>query len=256
MNEKCLITGASSGIGEAVARRLAKRGYEVWLAARRVEILERIVADIASEGGKAHAIALDVSKPDETESRVRDLDSSVGGLDLVVANAGIGGGTTAVSELTFKEAREVLDTNLMGSLATLLPVIPRMVERRRGHIVGISSLAAEIPLPAAAHYGTSKAALSFFLESAAADLIPKGIYVTIVHPGFVRTPLTDKNSFPMPFLVELDRAAELIERGILSRSRIVRFPLPLSAAIASGKIMPRALRDAIVNRSRPASSSS
>jgi short-subunit dehydrogenase len=144
----------------------------------------------------------------------------------------------------------------MGSLATLLPVIPRMVERRRGHIVGVSSLAAEIPLPAAAHYCTSKAALSFYLESAAADLMPKGIYVTIVHPGFVRTPLTDKNSFPMPFLVELDRAAELIERGILSRSRIVRFPLPLSAAIASGKIMPRALRDAIVNRSRPASSSS
>ena len=251
MSERCLVTGASSGIGAALARRLAARGYEVWLAARRRDALDSEVAAIRATGGKAEAFELDISRPDEAEARVAALDAEIGGIDLVVANAGIGGGTTPVSKLTFGAAKKVLDTNLFGSLATILPLVPRMVERRRGHIVGVSSLAAEIPLPAAADYGTSKAALSFFLESAAADLIPKGVYVTIVHPGFVKTPLTDKNKFKMPFLMDVERAAEIIERGIVGRSRIVRFPLPLSAAIASGKIMPRALRDALVNRGRP-----
>jgi short-subunit dehydrogenase len=251
MSERCLITGASSGIGAALAKRLAARGIDVWLAARRRDALEAEVEIIRRAGGTAEAFELDISKPEEAEARVAELDARIGGIDLLVANAGIGGGTTPVSALTFKAARKVLDTNLYGSLATILPVVPRMVERRKGHIVGISSLAAEIPLPAAADYGTSKAALSFFLESAAADLIPRGVYVTIVHPGFVRTPLTDKNKFAMPFLVEVDRAAEIIDHGIASRSRIVRFPLPLSAAIATGKLMPRALRDALVNRGRP-----
>ena len=251
MAQRCLVTGASSGIGGALARRLAQRGVEVWLAARRLDSLEQAVQEITAAGGKAHALQLDVSNPEETERAVRDLDEAVGGIDIVVANAGIGGGTIPVAELTLAEARRVLDTNLTGALATILPLVPRMVGRGSGHVVGISSLAAEIPLPAAAHYGTSKAALSFFLECAACDLRPRGVDVTIVHPGFVRTPLTDKNSFAMPFMVELERAAEVIDRGIASRARWVRFPFPLRAAITSSKAMPTALRDAIVNRARP-----
>ncbi len=215
MAERCLITGASSGIGAALARRMAKRGIEVWLAARRVGALEETVRSIEADGGRAHAFALDVARAEETEARgrrrlqssepflrahrrdarrakprclsspcdarrvgaleetvrsieadgdahapsrstwpepkrrsarVRDLDERVGGLDTVMANAGIGGGTTAVfSILTLADARRILDTNLVGALATILPLVPRMVARGRGHIVGVSSLAAEIP---------------------------------------------------------------------------------------------------------------
>ena len=167
MTERCLLTGASSGIGAALAKRLAARGVEVWLAARRLDALEVEVAAIRKAGGVAHAVTLDIAKPEETERRVSELDDEVGGFDLCIANAGIGGGTKPVAEQTFADARRVLETNLLGTLATLLPLIPRMVKRGSGHLVGVSSLAAEIPLPAAADYGTSKAALSFFLESLA-----------------------------------------------------------------------------------------
>src|SRR4051812_47077065 len=101
MSDRCLLTGASSGIGAALARRLAARGYEVWLAARRRAALDSEVEAIRAAGGKAHAFELDISRPDEAEERVAALDAEIGGIDLVVANAGIGGGTTPVSKLTF-----------------------------------------------------------------------------------------------------------------------------------------------------------
>jgi short-subunit dehydrogenase len=248
---KVLVTGASSGIGAALARKLAARGHEVWLAARRLEALEGEVAAIRSAGGQAHAVVLDVSDPERTEARVGELDREVGGFAMVVANAGVGGGSAPVAKQTLGDFRAVLETNLLGAVATLLPVIPRMVEQRRGHLVGVTSLAGEIPLPAAADYGTSKAALSFFLDSAAADLGPRGVAVTDVRPGFVRTPMTDKNAFEMPFLVELEQAAAIIDRGLARRARVVRFPLPIKAAITASKWMPEALRTAIVNAKRP-----
>ncbi|MBL9028266.1 MAG: SDR family NAD(P)-dependent oxidoreductase [Myxococcales bacterium] len=251
MSKRALITGASSGIGAALSRRLARRGYEVWLAARRLPELESLARAIEGEGGRAHAISLDVSKPEATEQAVAALDREVGGFDLVLANAGVGGPAHPVAKQTFADFRAVMEINLMGAAATILPVIPGMVERGSGHVVGISSLAGEVPLPAAADYGTSKAALSFFLASAAADLIPRGVAVTDVHPGFVRTPLTDKNKFPMPFLVELEQAAEIIDRGIERKKRVIRFPLPLKAAISGGNLLPAAWRDALVNRNRP-----
>lgn len=251
MTLRALVTGASSGIGSALSRRLARRGYEVWLAARRLPELEVEARTIESEGGRAHALSLDVSSPEETEQTIAALDRDVGGFDLVVANAGIGGKQRPVAKQTFADFRDVIEVNLMGAMATILPLLPGMVERGRGHIVGISSLAAEIPLPAGADYGTSKAALSFFLASAAADLIPRGVFVTDVHPGFVKTPLTAKNKFPMPFIVELEDAARIIDRGIERKKRVVRFPAALTTAISGGSLLPAAWRDAIVNKNRP-----
>jgi short-subunit dehydrogenase len=247
-----VVTGASSGIGRALAPLLAKRGFEVWVAARRRPELEKLAGEIASQGGVAHAFELDVSRPEETEAKVRELDREIGGFDLVVANAGIGLGAVPVAQEKLSDVRVLMETNLLGAVATLLPVIPGMIERGRGHLVGVSSLAAETPLPAAAAYGTSKAAFSFWLESAASDLKPRGLDVTIVHPGFVKTPLTDKNAFPMPFLVDVDDAARIIDRAILRRARMCRFPLPLASASTAGRWMPRAVRDFIVNKQKPA----
>ncbi len=248
---RALVTGASSGIGAALARRLAHRGYEVWLAARRLPELEAEVRAIQSEGGRAHAFALDVSLAEEAHARVAALDGEIGGFDLCVANAGMAGRHVPLAEHSLADFRDALETNFMGSVATLLAVVPGMVERGRGHLVGVTSLAGEFPLPAAVDYGTSKAALSFFLASAATDLLPRGVFVTDVRPGFVRTPLTAKNQFPMPFLVELDAAVRIISRGIERKRRVVRFPAPLTAAITGGLLLPAAVRDAIVNKSRP-----
>jgi len=249
---RALLTGASSGIGRALAARLVRRGHEVWLASRRLPELEALAHELEAAGGKAHAFALDVSRPEEAEARVRELDEEVGGFDLVVANAGIGVGAKPVTRETLADIRAVTETNFLGAVASILPLLPGMLERGRGQIVGVSSLAAETPLPAAAGYGTSKAAFTFWLECAASDLGPRGIDVTIVHPGFVKTPLTDKNSFPMPFLVEVEHAADLIDRAIARRARFCRFPFPLASVSTAGKIMPRSLRDFIVNRQKPA----
>jgi short-subunit dehydrogenase len=248
---KALVTGASSGIGAKLAERLAARGYETWVAARRRAALDEVVADIGAHGGRAHAFVLDVSQPEAAEARVAELDREVGGFDLVIANAGIGEAATPVSELALADVRRFVETNLMGALATLLPSMRSMVARKSGHLVGISSLAAEIAMPVAAAYGTSKAALSFFLQSAALDLASHGVSVTDVHPGFVRTPLTDKNTFKMPFMVELDDAVKIIDRGIAQKKRVVRFPLALTSAISGSSVLPHGLKRAIMNKNRP-----
>jgi short-subunit dehydrogenase len=251
--KKALITGASSGIGLALARKLAADGTAVWLAARRMDLLDQEVRALRAAGREAHAVTLDVADHAATERAVADLDEAIGGIDLLVANAGIGSAPTPASELTFAAAKHTIDVNLLGALATILPIVPRMVARGHGHVVGVSSLAADVPLPAAVDYGVSKAALTFFLESLGADVRSKGVAVTAVHPGFVRTAITDKNTFDMPFLMEVDRAAEIIAAGIARRARIVRFPLPMSLATLGSKVMPRALRDALVNANRPRS---
>ncbi len=248
---KALITGASSGIGAKLAERVALRGYETWVAARRRDPLDQLVAEIGAKSGRAHVVVLDVSQPEVAEGLVADLDREVGGFDLVIANAGIGEAAKPASELALADVRRIFETNFMGALATLLPPMRSMVARGRGHLVGISSLAAEIAMPVAAAYGTSKAALSFFLASAALDLESHGVSVTDVHPGFVRTPLTDKNTFKMPFMVEVDEAAKIIDRGIQNKKRVVRFPFALTSAITGSSLLPHGLRRAIMNKNRP-----
>lgn len=246
-----LITGASSGIGAALARKMVARGLDVWLAARR---LDRLEAEVAALGPKAHALALDVTRPDEAARAVEQLDDDIGGVDLVVANAGIGGPGRSVARTTWQDVQNTLATNVVGSLATMMPLVPRMIGRfekdssRRGHIAAVSSTAAELPLPAAADYGTSKAALSFFLACAQGDLPRRGVDVTIIHPGFVKTDLTAKNKFPMPFLVEADEAARIMDDGLKRRARWIRFPLGTVALITAGKLLPSSLKDAVVGR--------
>lgn len=254
--ERALVTGASSGIGAGLARHMAARGVEVWLAARRAERLAGEVSAIERAGGRAHAVSLDVTDPAATATAVERLDAEVGGFDVVVANAGIGGRGRTPSRTSWEDVQSVFATNVVGALATLLPLVPRMVDRasasgRRGHLVAISSLAAEIPIPQAADYGASKAALTFFLRGAQGELPKLGIDVTIVHPGFVKSELTAKNKFPMPFLLETDEAARLIDEGIQRRARLVRFPLGLVGLIGLGKALPGFVKDAVVSGKGP-----
>ena len=254
--QKALITGASSGIGAAVARKLAARGVEVWLAARRADRLALEVQAIEAAGGRAHAVVFDVTRLQETAAAVVALDQEIGGFDLVLANAGIGGKLTAPSQTTWEDVQTVFATNVFGALATLLPVVPLMIERfakngRRGHIAAVSSVAGELPLPMAADYGASKAALSFFLEGAQGELPGRGVDVTIIHPGFIKTDLTAKNKFPMPFLLEPDEAARIIDRGLAARAQFVRFPLGLLGLIGLGKVVPRSVKNAVVSRNAP-----
>jgi short-subunit dehydrogenase len=242
---KALVTGASSGIGRVLAQRLAARGMDVWLAARNREALETLAAEI---GERAHVFPLDVAKLDATVAALTRLDEETGGIDLVVANAGIGGNPIHVSEETWERTRDILHTNVLGAVATLMPFIPRMVARGRGHICGISSIAADIPLPRSVPYGASKAGLTFFLECADLELRPKGVAVTIVHPGFIKTPMTANIKEKLPLLMDVDKAADIIDRGLARRARMVRFPWLTGAAARLVSALPRALAAPLIRR--------
>jgi short-subunit dehydrogenase len=248
---RALLTGASSGIGAALARELGRRGVQLWLGARRSDRLAVLVDEIRAAGGVAHAVTLDVADAAACGRIVTALDDECGGLDLVVANAGTGGRTTDLWRMQVEDAADLVTTNLTGALATILPVLPRMRDRGRGHVVGISSQAADIRQPQGAVYGATKAGLSFFLDSVAPELAGHGIATTIVHPGFVKSEMTAKNKFPMPFLVETDDAARRIADAIDARQRWLRFPWQIAAAITVASWVPGSVRAAITRSSVP-----
>jgi short-subunit dehydrogenase len=248
---RILLTGASSGIGAALAEELGRRGSHVWLAARRQDRLADVVAAITGAGGTAHAVGLDVGDAAACAAAVTRLDDEVGGFDVVVANAGVGGRTTDLWRTDVDDAAATVAINLTGALATVLPLLPRMRARGRGHVVGISSQAADIRQPQGAVYGATKAGLTYFLDSVAPELRAHGIACTIVHPGFVKSEMTARNKFPMPFLVETDAAARQIADAIDAQRAWLRFPWQISAAISLASLVPGSVRAAITRRSIP-----
>lgn len=254
--ERALITGASGGLGAALAETLAARGVEVWLGARRQDALEAQARAIEARGGRAHVCPMDLARADEAAALVERLDDEVGGLDLLVANAAVAGAPAAIptERLTWPNVRDLLQVNVMGTIATIVPLIPRMLERGRGHIVGISSIAALAPIPRAAPYGASKAALSHFLEAIGIELRPRGVAVTLVQPGFMRTPAQETLEAPMPFMLELPDAAARIDAAIRRRARTVTFPWPLATAQVFPRLLPAAVGEPLVRwvtRERP-----
>jgi len=243
--QRALVTGASAGIGLQIAKRLADRGLEVWMAARRKEPLDAAVEEIRQRGGRAHALILDVADTDACVARLTRLDQETGGIDLVVANAGLAGarGAVPLAEAPWKDVRDILHTNLLGGAATVYPFIAPMVARGHGHLVGISSLSADCPVARSAAYGASKAGLTFFLEAADIELRALGVDVTIVHPGFVSTPAGDEliGVAPRPFLWQADKAARVIDRAIRRRTRLLRFPWVLGFTARVTRALPRGL---------------
>jgi short-subunit dehydrogenase len=241
-----LVTGASSGIGAALARRLAAEGITVALAARREDALRAVADEIAGAGGSASIHAIDVSDPEATVAAVQAVDDAIGGLDLVVANAGVGKGLWS-GKLTWNDCADVLAVNVAGATATLCALIPRMVERKRGHLVGVSSIAAVRGFPKFAVYAASKAYLSHFLESLRVDLRGTGVRVTDVRPGYVRTPMTADNT-SMRFSVTAEDAAERIWKAIRGRRSVLTFPLPMASGARMMTVMPNALFDRMMGR--------
>ncbi len=241
------ITGGSGGIGEALAVELGRRGTAVAIAARRKEELERVAARVREAGGTATVVELDVRDPAAIGRALGALEQSYDGLDLVVANAGIGYPTPAATA-DWKGIQAILDVNVIGAIATVAFAAPAMAKRKRGHLVGISSIASFRGMPQNAAYSASKAALATYLESMRIDLRRQGVRVTSVHPGYIRTPMTAKNKHPMPFLMDADVAARKILRAIDRGRAVYAFPWPMVAALRASRLLPYAVFDAIVSR--------
>ena len=202
------VTGASVGIGAELAKLLARQGLHVAIAARREPELAAVAAAIRAEGGHATIVPVDVSDAAAITAAVQRIDGELGGLDLVVANAGVATQRHS-AKLQWDDCATMLGVNVIGATATLVAAIPGMVARGRGHLVGVSSIAAYRGLPKLAVYSASKAYLSAMLEGMRVDLGPKGICVTDVRPGYVRTAMNEgAGKLPME-LQPVEAAQEL-----------------------------------------------
>ena len=208
------LTGASSGIGAALAREFARRGATLGLVARRADALDALAASVAVP---CHRYALDVTDRPALLAAARDFDARAGGADIVIANAGISTGVVTQYEEDLAVFDQVLATNLNAVPATFHPFVAGMRTRGHGTLVAIASVAGVRGLPGSEAYCPSKAAVINYAESLRVGLRGSGIRVVTIAPGFVRTPMTADNPYPMPFLMDADdfaaRAADAIVRG-------------------------------------------
>lgn len=248
-----LITGASSGIGREIALEYARRGAHVMAAARRESELASLVSEIERSGGKASFSVCDVGDGHSAVELVKKAHAELGSLDMVIANAGVGGNAHS-SRISLDSVWKMIDINVRGALALLVAAIPIMVEQKRGQLVGVSSLAGRRGLPTSAVYSATKAAVSTFLESVRIDLAGTGVYATDVQPGFVATPMTAKNDFPMPFIWDASKAAQHIVSRLERAPRVIAFPLPLDLLTRLSRQLPHSLFASISTRMLPKSS--
>lgn len=248
--ETVWITGASSGIGRALALRMAREGYRVAASARREGELAKLAQEAASAGGEIVPYPLDTTKPEEVAEGVRRIESETGPIGIAVLCAGTYEPVLA-RELTAAKARPVFELNFMGTMHCLEALIGRMTARKKGRIAVVASLAGYFGLPTSAIYGGSKAALINMAEALRPDLAREGVTLQIVNPGFVKTPLTDKNEFPMPFLMDVDDAVEAFYRGLHSSRFEITFPRPFSLMLRLLQMLPYRLALALTARTMP-----
>jgi short-subunit dehydrogenase len=239
--KRAVLTGASSGIGLDLARELAKRGYDLALLARRAELLDAAARELSALGARAVPIACDVVDAAAMKDAVRRGEQELGGaFDLAIANAGVSIPNHA-SRFSIADAEQVIRVNVLGLMYLYDAVIRGMIERRSGRFVGIASVAGLRGLPTSGPYSASKAAVQAFLEAARIELVPYGIGVTIVNPGFIETEMTAKNRFHMPFLMKSPRAARIIANGIERGQRVIEFPRRMSLFMRTTRLLPDAL---------------
>jgi len=236
------LTGASSGLGEALARHYAKRGATLGLVARRQSELDRVAAALAP--ATVATYAADVRDADAMSAAGRDFVARHGVPDIVVANAGVSRGTLADHAEDLSAFRDVFDTNVLGIVHTFHPFIAPMRAAKHGTLVGIASVAGFRGLPGAAAYSASKSATITLLESLRVELRGSGVSVVTIAPGYVATPMTERNPYRMPFLMRPDRAAASMARAIARRKRFHVMPWPMALVGRVLRMLPRPLYDA------------
>jgi len=241
------VTGAGAGIGRAVSLELVKRGWTVAVSSRTVSHLDSLADEAAKLGGLILPFALDVTKPEQVQKTVEDIEENIGPIELSILNAGTYL-RCDVSDLSAEVFHNQMDLNFLGTINCLLPTLKHMRARGTGHIAVVSSLTAYRGIPFASAYGASKAALTNMCESLKPELGRIGIDLTIIHPGFVKTPLTDKNEFFMPFLIEVGDAARFIVNGLERRKFEIAFPRRFAFLLKLARFLPYSLYFSITRR--------
>ncbi len=244
-NKKIFITGASSGIGEALALLLAGKGTSLALCARRENLLRELQDSCSDLGADVLIFQADVRVYSEMKDACDQINEKWGCADIVIANAGVGKFNPG-ARFSMKRHLSIMETNLNGMVNTIMPFVPAMIRRQEGHIIGISSLAGVRGLPANGSYCASKAAQTVFLESLGIDLKPYKIKVTCIQPGFVDTPMTNSHKFRMPFLMTAKDAAEKIAYAASRGKSFYAFPLPMKIISLINRMTPVFIHEKIM----------
>jgi len=247
-----LLTGASSGIGRSLARRLAARGEAMALVARRGELLDSLAEEIVAAGGRALALPADVTDRAALARVVRDAEAELGPITRLVANAG-GGEASPADDFDAEAFEDIIQLNLVGVANTVAVVLPGMLARGEGHLVATGSLAGCRGLPGAAAYSAAKGGLANLMDSLRIDLAGRGVDVTLLMPGFIRTrPKKSGRNRAKPFRMDLETATARMETAIMARRRRLVFPWPLAALIGATRLLPFGLDERLLAGRGPA----
>lgn len=242
---RVFITGASSGLGAALARAYAARGASVALIARREAALKEMAATLPTQ---AFIYPLDVADAAALQSAADDFIARAGLPDIVIANAGVSVGTLTEEQSDIKTFERVFAINVMGMVNTFAPFAAAMRQRNSGRLVGIASVAGVRGLPGAGAYSASKAASFAYLESLRVEMHGSGVKVVTIAPGYIKTPMTAVNDYAMPFLLDANVAAERMRRVIERGTRTAVVPWQMGIVATIMRLMPDALYDRLASR--------
>lgn len=226
---RIVITGATAGMGAELARQYAAQGVVLGLAGRRKDRLEAVAAECRARGAMVHIWSLDVADRAATAAMATEFLAAAGGVDLVVANAGLS--VPDKDSLDTGDAGPLaglMAVNVIGLINTLVPYVPTMKAQKKGHLVGVASIAGFRALPGFAGYCASKSAVRSFMDGLGLRLGRHGITCTSVNPGFVESEMTADNDFPMPFMLSTEAACKRIRRALARRRRVYTFPWPMA----------------------------
>jgi len=238
--QRVFITGASSGIGLALALHYAKAGAQLALVARRAELLNKLANEL---GAKCAVYTVDVRDAESLAKAAQQFTQQFGVPDIVIANAGVSRGTLTEHQQDIAAFKAVFEINVLGMAHTFQPFITAMRDAGKGQLVGIASVAGIRGLPGAGAYSASKAAVISYLESLRVEMVPHGITVTTIAPGYIRTPMTDINAYNMPFLMDVDIAAKKFAQAIQRKRRFVVIPWQMGVMARLMRFIPPVLWD-------------
>ncbi len=242
---RVVVSGASGGLGLALARDYLERGATICAFARRGELLQTLSAEFP---GQVYCYALDVCDAHAVQNAANDFIARAGVPDVVIANAGVSVGTLTEYAEDLDAFGQVMDTNVLGIVKTFHPFIALMRAARQGTLVGIASVAGFRGLPGASAYSASKAAAISYLESLRVELHGSGVKVVTICPGYIKTPMTAVNPYAMPFILDADVAARRMVRAIERQTSFTVIPWQMGLVGFGLKCLPRWLYDALFAR--------
>ena len=249
-NKVVLLTGSSSGIGYSLAKSLPNENCSLALISRRKNLLDQLASEIKDKINEVRIYVCDVGNINDVRNTYQQIKNDFGKIDIAILNAGTSY-RVDIKNYSYDIAKRIFDTNVFGIINFIEQLLPDFIQRKEGMIVGVSSLAESRGFPKSGFYNASKSAVSLILESLRIELRPFNIKVLTVKPGFVRTAMTDKNEFHMPFLMDVDKGVKKIINGIKKEKRIIQFPFPIVIGSKIAGILPDWLFDYLMSKPLP-----